>query len=185
MNLPEFLVAPCSRHSNRRLARSSIAVCLSIAVVCQASRAQLESVDRIVRLDPSAFSSLPAQVRIGLARLGCTVPQSAFAQAPENVIRGRFTRSSANEWATLCSMGGESEIVVFTGHSPVPIFRFAKRPDSGFVQEVEPGRMGFSRKIFAAPGAGRRAVIHDAFLEKASTVWRWQAGQWRATAGAD
>lgn len=169
------------------LARASfIALSLLLAVLSIASRAQTLLEDRVVRLSPAAFPSLPAQVRIGLARLGCSVPQTSVTRSPENVIRGQFTRSSAHEWAVLCSVGGQSEILVFTSHSPIPVSRFAKAPDSIFTQVVEPGRTGFSRRISAVPGrTPGHTAIDDAFLEKASTVWRWQAGRWQASAGAD
>jgi hypothetical protein len=109
-----------------------------------------------------------------------------MAKRPENVIRGSFTARGAKEWAILCSVHGVSEIVVFRSNSAEPISRFSELEDYVVIQEVEPGRMGYSRLI----ATGRRSAaglnpIHDIFLEKASTIWVRMGQRWVATPGAD
>ena len=140
----------------------------------------------VSRLEPSAFSAVPLSVRSALKQLGCTVPQSFLARGPENVVRGSFTKPKAKEWAALCSMDGTSEILVFNSKSTLPIARFAKFADETFVQVVAPGRSGYSRRLRAVPSSVRGLNgLDDAFLEKASTVWVYQRGEWRERPGAD
>ena len=140
----------------------------------------------IVRLAPAAFSKLPATVRTGLVRNGCSVPQSFLAKGPENAIAGSFTRIGAREWAVLCSVNGVSSILIFSVRSEEPLSRIAESPDDTYVQVIGEGLTGFSRRISAvsAPTPGLTA-IDDAFLEKASTVWVRSGRVWLETAGAD
>jgi hypothetical protein len=140
----------------------------------------------VPRLDPSLFTAAPIAVRSALKQLGCTVPQSFLARGPENVVRGSFTRPNAREWAVLCSVGGSSEIVVFNSTSTQPLARLAKVGDENFFQTVAPGRSGYSRRLRAVPSSVRGLNgIEDAFLEKASTVWVHERGQWQEKPGAD
>jgi len=142
--------------------------------------------DPTVRLEPSAYTQVPASVRSGLQRLGCTVPQSFMAKSPENVIHGSFTARGAREWAVLCSVNGSSEILIFRSGSTAPIARIAKKADATFVQAVSPGRTGYSRLIAAGPAsASGLNSIHDAYVEKASTIWVRRGGRWQAWPGAD
>jgi hypothetical protein len=140
----------------------------------------------IERLEPTVFTQVPASVRSGMTRLGCTVPQTFMARRPENVIHGSFTARAAREWAVLCSVSGTSEILVFRANSERPIARFAEVADETFVQSVAPGRSGYSRLISAGPRtvAGLNP-IHDAYIEKASTVWVRVGQRWQAKAGTD
>jgi len=144
------------------------------------------STDGVVRLEPSAFPALPQPVRTSMSNIGCTVPQSFYAKGRENVVSGQFTQSGAREWAALCSRQGRSEILVFKSSGGEPLARLASVPDQTFVQEVQPGVVGYSRKL--AVGRSRvsgRNTIRDAFVEKASTVWSWSARGWQSTGGAD
>ena len=142
--------------------------------------------DGVVRLEPSAFPTLPQPVRRSMRKLGCTVPQSIYAKRRENVVSGQFTQSGAREWAVLCSRQGKSEILVFKSSGGQPLARLGKIPDQSFVQEVQPGVVGYSRKLAVGrSGASGRNTIHDAFVEKASTVWSWSASGWQSSAGAD
>lgn len=140
----------------------------------------------IERLEPTLFTQLPAPVRSGLTRLGCTVPQTFMARRPENVIHGSFTARATREWAVLCSVSGTSAILVFRSNSAEPIARFAEAADETFVQSVSPGRSGYSRLISAGPrSADGLNPIHDAYIEKASTVWVRVGQRWQAKAGTD
>lgn len=162
-----------------RLAPASLAA-VALAGPCMVFAAPLS------RLEPSSFTAVPAAVRAGLMQEGCTVPQTYLAQRPENVVRGSFTRQRAKEWAALCSVGGASEILVFSAASTRPVARFARFPDESFVQTVAPGRSGFSRRLSAVPSSVRGLKgLDDAFLEKASVVWVYERGQWQEKPGAD
>src|SRR4029453_81381 len=122
----------------------------------------------VSRLDPSVFAAAPLAVRSGLKQQGCTVPQTFLASRPENVVRGNFTKPNAKEWAALCSVGGVSEILVFSATSTKPLARFGKVADENFIQTIAPDRSGYSRRLHTVPlpGHGLKGV-EDAFLEKA------------------
>lgn len=142
--------------------------------------------ETIERLEPAVFTQVPASVRSGLERLGCTVPQSFMAKRPENVIHGSFTARGAKEWAVVCSVNRTSEIVIFKSDSAEPIARIAREADDSFVQVVSPKRSGYSRLIAAGPrSAGGLNPIHDAYIGKASTVWVRVGQRWKAKPGAD
>jgi hypothetical protein len=153
------------------------------------------------RLAPSEFRELPQTIRTELHRRGCRVPQPFSGAAHrQNVIRGSFIQAGLLDWALLCSRRLWSAILVFHGDSIVPI-ELAARPDAGFLQVVEPNRIGFSRALSVASveyirehharygGPGPTALTHDgindAFVEKASVVWYWDRGKWLALTGAN
>jgi hypothetical protein len=162
-----------------RLAPASFAS-IALATSCIALAAPVS------RLEPSSFTAVPAAVRVGLARQGCTVPQTYLTRKPQNVVRGSFTRPKAKEWAALCSVGGASEILVFSMASSQPLARFAKAQDENFIQTVAPGRSGFSRQLRAVPSSVRGlSGVEDAFVEKASTVWVYERCQWQEKPGTD
>jgi len=140
----------------------------------------------VPRLDPSSFTAVPSSVRSGLKQQGCTIPQTFLARKPENVVHGSFTGPSSSEWAALCSVGGVSEILIFRATSTQPVARLAKLPDENFVQAISPRGSGYSRRLRAVPTRVRGLNgIEDAFLEKASTVWVRERGEWREKPGAD
>jgi hypothetical protein len=153
---------------------------IALATSCMALAAPVS------RLEPSSFAAVPAAVRAGLTQQGCTVPQTYLARRPQNVVPGSFTRPKANEWASLCSVDGVSEILVFAAASSQPLARFAKGQDENFIQVVAPGRSGFSRRLRAVPASVRGlSGVEDAFLEKASTIWVYERAQWQEKTGAD
>ena len=160
-------------------ARASAAIIL-LAVPCAALATQVS------RLDPSLFATAPVAVRSGLKQHGCTVPQTYLAGGRQNVVRGSFTKPTVKEWAALCSVDGSSEILVFSATSSQPLARFARASDETFVQSIAPGRTGYSRRLCTVPSSVRGlSGVEDAFLEKASTVWVHERGQWHGMPGAD
>jgi hypothetical protein len=140
----------------------------------------------VSRLDPSVFTAAPVAVRSGLKQQGCTIPQTFSTSRPENVVRGSFTKPNAKEWAALCSVGGISEVLVFSATSTLPLARFGKVADENFVQTIAPDRRGYSRRLHTIPLPGRGLNgVEDAFLEKASTVWVYERGRWQEKLGGD
>lgn len=161
--------------------RRSLAAALAAATLGFAAAGE-----PIERLQPASFAQLPASVRSGLTRLGCTIPQPFTAKRPQNVIQGSFTARAAKEWAVLCSVNGSSEILIFRSNSPEPVARLEKAEDDIFVQVVSPGQIGYSRLIVAGPrNAAGLNSIHDAFIEKASTIWVRVGRRWQSKTGAD
>jgi hypothetical protein len=154
-----------------------------------------------VRLEPSAFTDLPAPVRRYLERRGCTVPQSFASRTPHNVIRGRFSTSQQTDLAVLCSRSHVSTVLVFRGGDTGNVAELAETPDRNYLQGVGGQAIAFSRKIDAvSPTTIRRlsAVynapkppplehdgISDSFLEKASVVRYWYRDRWLQLQGVD
>ncbi len=68
---------------------------------------------KIGRLPPAAFPMLPISVVRELRRRGCTIPQEDYSKTPNNVISGQFAHRGQRDWAVLCSIKGESSILVF------------------------------------------------------------------------
>lgn len=156
----------------------------------------------ITRLPPSAFPSLPAPLRREVEKRGYRIPQP-FGGHNANVIRGQFARQGQVDWAVLCSKGGVSTILIFWNASPSRVDSLAPAADQIYLQEIEPGRIGYSRKISAIAPKGMRYMyatfaegaqppfpldhdgIDDYFVEKASVVHYKRGGKWVDLAGAD
>jgi hypothetical protein len=157
----------------------------------------------IVRLRPSAFQSLPSDVRAYLEKRTCTIPQSPeIDQQPNNVIQGRFTSAGQQDIAVLCSVRGTSAVLVFRGGSVSRVAELATAADKGFLQVTGPNTIAFSRVIgvaspetireyykgFGGPAPPARLEhdgIDDAFVGKASTVRYWSNGKWLKLTGMD
>src|SRR5439155_14186390 len=89
-----------------------------------------ERADRAtVRLSPSAFPELPDVVRRELERRDCVIPQVFSNRAPHNIVRGRFTSATHQDWAVLCSRRQVSSILVFRGGSVASVLELARQPD--------------------------------------------------------
>jgi hypothetical protein len=154
-----------------------------------------------VRLQPSAFETLPVAVREYLERRRCAIPQSVFAKAPHNVVRGRFTSPARTDIAVLCSVDRVSTVLVFRGSATADVSELARQPDAEFLQVVSPGVVGYSRSVSVADARYIREHhaafggpepppldhdgINDAFVEKGSVVWYWHRGRWLRLPGAD
>jgi hypothetical protein len=154
-----------------------------------------------VRLDPSGLRDVPEAVRVALSRRNCTIPQPSGATAVRNVIVGRFTASSRNDWAALCSRGRASAILVFPGGAAGGVMEFGSEPDRRYLQVIgADGAIGYSRMLrIATPQRIRRALksepvgsrsvehdgIEDSFEGKSSVLWYWGGDRWIQLAGAD
>jgi hypothetical protein len=155
-----------------------------------------------VRLSPSTFRNLPAEVRTALERRGCTIPQPYDARGAEaNVISGRFTSTGQTDWAVLCSRERQSAILVFDGKHFDQVDEIAQGPDLQYLQVVSGGReIGYSRRLsLLTPSAIRQHFarganvpqkidhdgIEDRFIGKASVAWYRSSGKWVKLPGAD
>lgn len=143
--------------------------------------------EAIVRLQPSAFPDLPAELRTDLEQRGCTIPQPYNAGAQKkNVISGAFTSAGQNDWAVLCSHAKRSAILVFHGGHSSRVDSLAEEPDSQYLQIVGPQKIGYSRLLAVAPAKvvhqhfpqANHSGIQNVFIEKASVVWYRSAGKW-------
>ncbi len=156
---------------------------------------------RIVRLPPSAFHELPANLIQDLQQRGCTVPQTAYTKKPHNIIKGEFTKPGQTDWAVLCSVKGVSTIIVFWNGSEKNPALLAPMEDRNFLQTVNTMDPGFSRAITAVgkdfilrhyhayggttPPPIDHQGIDDAFVEKGSMVWFFDSGTWLKLTGSD
>jgi hypothetical protein len=179
---------------------------LSVGFPILAALLSLQDWDRaereIKRHPPSAFRTLPAAIQADLTRRGCTIPQPFTAKAPENVISGAFTRRGQVDWAVLCSINGDSSVLVFRAGSTRNVMSMESAPDSRFLQVVDGNNgVGFSRAIRRANGrhilrhyrdhGGPKPppLDHDGiehyFIEKASSILYWYRGEWLTLQGSD
>jgi hypothetical protein len=156
-----------------------------------------------VRLTPAAVPNMTAAVQRELGRRGCGIPQSFSTKTPHNVIRGRFTSSSRQDVAVLCSRDRISSILVFRGGSPRSVEELATGPDRNYLQVIgADGVVGYSRVLGVADAKYIREHheqyggpkppprldhdgINDIFVEKGSIVWYWFGGRWLKLTGAD
>jgi hypothetical protein len=155
-----------------------------------------------VRLSPSAFRNLPAEVRAALERRGGTIPRPYDARGPEtNVISGEFTSTGQTDWAVLCSRERQSAILVFDGKHFDQVDEIAQGPDLKYLQVVSGGReIAYSRRLsLLKPSAIRQHFarsanvpqkidhdgIDDRFVGKASVAWYRSSGKWVKLSGAD
>jgi hypothetical protein len=174
---------------------------MAIATTSPSSGAQdWEKADlATARLPPSAFPELPASIQKELERRGCTIPQP-FIGTHQNVISGRFTSAKQTDWAVLCSVKRRSSILVFRPGSAA-VAELAEQPDSGALQMIGGGAIGYSRALGVADAefirvhheryGGRKPPpldhdgIDDVFVEKGSTVWYWYRARWLQLTGSN
>jgi hypothetical protein len=172
----------------------------SIALVVALFTAQSPQ-PQILRLSPSAFPDVPANLVHELQRRGCTVPQETFSKKRNNLIKAELAKPGQTDWAVLCSVKGVSTIIVFWNGSEKNPAAISPAGDSNYVQSLGHGEFGYSRGIDAVgrdfimrhydayggpkPPPIDHQGIEDVFIEKASVVWYFYEGQWLKLAGAD
>lgn len=160
-----------------------------------------EAARHLTRLEPEAFPGLPPEIAGVLRTRHCTVPQPAGATSPRNVVRGEFFESGQESWAVLCSAKGRSTILVFRNAQDAAPHALARREDRNYLQSLDEHSVGYSREIrtvgrdfivghdngyrVAKPPRINHHGIDDAFLEKASEVWYFHAGNWFKLPGSD
>jgi hypothetical protein len=157
--------------------------------------------DSIVRLKPSDFPALPANIVRDLNRRGCTIPQSPIRSSRHNVISGQFAKPGQTDWAVLCSKNSVSSILLYWGGSEVSPASINASEDKYTLQSDETGKLIYSRAITTVgkpyilehykryggpkPPPIDHDGIDDAFLWKASVVSYLYAGKWLRLTGAD
>jgi hypothetical protein len=107
---------------------------------------------RIRHLPVGSFPELPEVVAANLTKTGCLIPQTYEAHRPENVIHGSFERPGSDDWAVLCSVNGQVELLVFfSSNSGADPFVLAAGTEVGYVQSHDvTGVLGFDRGIDTA-----------------------------------
>ncbi len=167
----------------------------------------------IVRLKPSAFEDISAEVRVDLERRGCRVPQTYLSDKPHNIAKGRFISARQIDTAVLCSRNRVSEILIYRGGNVHTVDRLESSSDEQWFQTIDgQGTFGYSRNIVAASTAlilerleahideeklglhpvdpsSMPRIAHDglihAFAEKGSSIWYWNGRKWMELPGSD
>jgi len=157
------------------------------------------------RFSPREFPGLPVQIADDLESRGCSIPQSYIGPKPHNAIQGRFHRPGQTDCAILCSRNGESSILVYSGCSAGKVeevgggwkellnFETLDHGDLlvGFHRKIVPVGAPFITEHYEFYGCGPKPPpidhegINDAYVEKASVVHYWHAGEWLKLPGAD
>ena len=135
-----------------------------------------------------------------LDRRRCLIPQTPYKPAPHNVIAGSFIATGSRDWAVLCSVKGESRVLVYRGGTTTRIDSVGRMKDSSFVRPGESGAPEFSRKldVMTAKSIADRAKerqgpklpaldhdgIDDGFVGKTSTRY-YSRGRWIALPGVN
>ena len=181
---------------------------VAFVLICwtDSSGAQLdpdfERADReTVRLHPTRFVGVPEPVKATLSQLGCRIPQPWGAnEKPLNLIRGEFMEAGRAQWAALCSRNRTSAIILIDENGRVRA-KLSSAPDWGHLQGIGDGNIGYSRELVPVGadyiqsyyqdygGPKPPPIVHhginDAFLEKASIVHYFHAGEWLQLTGSD
>lgn len=132
-----------------------------------------------VRLLPALFPALPLRVRRDLERRGCQIPQvsnATHAREPHNVVRGAFTGPDRVDWAVLCSVRDTSQILLYHDNAAAATDSLARAADLTYLQDVAPGRIGFSRVLSAASAAHtrERAKVSRRSAPPPAPLHRWR-----------
>jgi len=154
-----------------------------------------------IRLLPvSSFPQLPLPVTQQLERLGCMIPQTYEARAPENVISGSFEKKGSSDWAALCSVKGHTSprgafrsttlYVFFQSDYTHPI-ALRSQPDTLWLGKEWGADYGSAWGIAAYPARLMRPRdqydhdgIEDAFVEQSRVVHYFRDGHWTKMEGS-
>jgi hypothetical protein len=148
---------------------------------------------RIRLLPVDSFPSLPQPVAGWLRRRGCMIPQTFEAQEPENVIQGAFRAPASDDWAALCSAGGDTTLYVFFAgqyNTPIPLrsqvdtLWLGHEPGSAIYGSAWGISTRSAEDLHDSTGIRPEFLIdHDAIedanLERSLTLRYFQADKWQ------
>ncbi len=97
------------------------------------------------RVPLDKFPALPKSVRTTLEARHCQVPTPSGA--PDNVIKGAFTKADVVEWAVLCSVNDTSQILVLNATTGVVADSTKKSADLVWIQSDGGAKWIFSQVI--------------------------------------
>jgi hypothetical protein len=105
----------------------------------------------IRRLPVDSFPDLPDTVAGVLIERGCMIPQTYGARRPENVVHASLERAGSSDWAVLCAVHGNVDLLVFFARSPDKPVTVASAPELERLQRHDlSGVYGFDWGIDAA-----------------------------------
>jgi hypothetical protein len=163
------------------------------------SDAELSAMVR--RLPPDSLGFMPVKVQSTLNQRGCLIPQP-FETEFRNAATGAFTAKGTVEWAVLCSVGGDSQILIIASQTGAVVDSLDGGSDAGGMQGIGGGKWGYSRLVNTLPKeriarqlieeygkAIPQPIDHDAldvaFLEKASEAYYRAGGNWYRVTTSD
>jgi hypothetical protein len=165
----------------------------------------------IRKLQPGDVAGLPPEFVEKLNARGCAIPQfgdvgrageaageSATEDTTTNVIHGEFARRGQEDWAVLCSKGGNSTIVIFWGKTTACPASLARLEDAHYLKRGKDKKVRYSRSIRAlgesdlgdrAGISGLKPFAHqgidDRFVGKSSAFFYCSEGKWKIFPGKD
>lgn len=117
--------------------------------------------------------------------MGCMIPQTYEARAPENVIHGSFEKKGSNDWAALCSVHGTSTLYVFFASNLAHPIALRSQADKLWLGREWGEGYGSAWGIATRPARlmpSKNNVDHDgiedAFVERSSVVHYFKEGRW-------
>jgi hypothetical protein len=102
--------------------------------------------EMVPRLAPDSLGELPPSVRAVLRARGCLIPQY-FNGERRNAYRGVFSAKGADEWAVMCSVGGNSQILVIAAPAHAVVDSIAIGDDAGAMEHEDDGKWMFTRTL--------------------------------------
>jgi hypothetical protein len=159
------------------------------------SMAQLS--EMVPMLSPDSMPEIPLNVRAALRGRGCLVPQY-FNGERRNAYGGAFSAKGAAEWAVMCSVNGDSQILIIASSTGAVVDSVALGNDAE-AMDHDNGKWDFTR-TFAVyrlgpgdmdeiPASLPRPIDHDALdipiFGKASSAHYLVRGKWYYVMTAD
>ena len=146
-------------------------------------------------LPVSAFDKVPKKVAAALKSRGCSIPQASGKQ-PNNIVSGSFAHKGQKDWAAVCSVKGESRIVVLWGGKHRCASESVSVRDIDSLMDGAYARMlstASPEQIIRYAKQYRRDLgspiehdgLDDGFSGKASVVRFCDSGLWQELQGAD
>ncbi len=125
-----------------------------------------------------------------LERLGCMIPQTYEARAPENVISGSFEKKGSSDWAALCSVHGISTLYVFFASDLAHSIALRNQPDTLWLGKEWGEDYGSAWGIATHPARlmqprdqADHDGIDDAFVEQSRVVHYFRDDHWTKIEG--
>jgi hypothetical protein len=154
--------------------------------------------ENTIRLVPEAFPELPDPIVRDLKKRRCSVPQPWESSRPSNVVSGEFKVPGQTDWAILCSVKGQSVILVYWAGlvdqvEEIPGTHFSDRK---WIKGVAENKVGFSRLLTltddgflfdhyeyypqaAINFVNSNGIVGD-YSSQTPTVHYWHENQWVA-----
>lgn len=159
------------------------------------SFAQLSAM--VPRLSPDSMPEIPARVRTTLDERGCRVPQY-FNGENRNAHGGSFSAKGAAEWAVMCSVRGNSQILLIASGTGAVVDSVGSWNDADAMEQND-GKWDFTQSFGVVRLRSRtmddygksipQPIDHDALdipiYGKASVAHYLARGEWYHVITAD